>query len=110
MADPRELAPTGSWGLCGLDPLVGRPCTVPLQNPHACLLEESQKEPGSTTAKVHIAEGQELGVWGLLQERGVIDWLPLEKVYKDSRGPFCQGFLVLKNPTGSLKRGSLCRG
>ena len=87
----KSLPPQGHGGSVELVPLLVGHTRYLLQNPHANLLDETLKEPGPNTAKVHIAAGEEMAVWKLLHERGIVDWLPLEDVYKDSRGPYLSG-------------------
>ena len=93
-----SLPPAGHGGSVDLVPLlVGRTRHL-LQHPAANLLEKDMKEPGSNVGKVHIKPGEELGVWNLLKERGVTDWLPLSEVYRDTQGPFLSGLFGVEKP------------
>ena len=85
-----------------LTPLLCGRARFLVQHPEHCLLEETEKGPGRNKARVHIAPGEELKVWKLLEERGIIDWLPLSDVYCDSEGPFLSGLF------GVPKAGRFC--
>ena len=94
----KSLPPEGHGGSVDLVPLLVGRARFLLENPQANLLDESLKEPGPNTAKVHIAAGEELQVWSLLKERRVIDWLPLDKVHRDSKGPYLSGLFGVEKP------------
>ena len=69
----KSLPPQGHGGSVELVPLLVGHTRYLLQNPYANLLDETQKEPGPNTAKVHIAAGEEMAVWKLLHEQGIVD-------------------------------------
>lgn len=101
-----SLPPAGHGGSVDLVPLlVGRTRHL-LQHPAANLLEKDMKEPGSNVGKVHINPGEELGVWNLLKERGVTDWLPLSEVYRDTQGPFLSGLFGVEKPNKFATNGA----
>ena len=101
-----SLPPAGHGGSVDLVPLlVGRTRHL-LQHPAANLLEKDMKEPGSNVGKVHINPGEELGVWNLLKERGVTDWLPLSEVYRDTQGPFLSGLFGVERPNKFATNGA----
>ena len=85
------MPPAGHGGSVALLPLVEGTTRWLLEHPEECLLEASLQKPGPNTAAVHISKGHEKKVWGLLQERGIVDWFPLSKIHRDDHGPFLSG-------------------
>ena len=94
----RSLPPAGHGGSVDLAPLLVGRARFLLQNPSSNLLEADEREPGANSACVHIALGEELEVWQLLQDRGVIEWLPLSEVHKDAQGHFLSGMFGVEKP------------
>ena len=86
-----SVPPAGHGGSVALLPLVEGTTRWLLEHPEECLLEASLQKPGPNTAAVHISKGHEKKVWGLLQERGIVDWFPLSKIHRDDHGPFLSG-------------------
>ena len=86
-----SVPPVGHGGSVAVLPLVEGTTKWFLENPRECILEPSLQKPGANRAAVHIVPGDEEKVWGLLQERGVIDWLPLSSIYHNEKGPFLSG-------------------
>ena len=70
-----------------------------MENPLENLLEIRDRTAGQMQAKVHIPKGQELQVFELLEQRGVITWVAAKEVYSDVEGECLNGMF------GVLKRG-----
>ena len=62
-----------------------------IEHPEECLLPPSARQEGPNCAAVHIIPGDELAVWRLLEQCGIVEWLPKEAVHRDERGPFLSG-------------------
>ena len=100
------LPPAGHGGAIDLVPLLVGQARYLVQNPMAVLLDEDLKEPGPNSAKVHIKKGEELGVWKLLESRGVVGWLREENVYRDSQGPYLSGMFGVEKPNKKSELGA----
>ena len=59
---------------------------------HCCRLSRG------ATAKVHIKRGCEMEVFGLLKDRGIIDWVPADSAYSDGRGTYLSGLFGVVKP------------
>ena len=94
----KSLPPLGHGGSVDLIPFLEGKTRHLLLNPKEVLLGAGERIPGSNRARVHIAPGEGLSVWKLLEERGVIDWLPLEDVHVDAGGPFLSGLFGVPKP------------
>ena len=93
IAQPLELSydqilnsvpPRGHGGAVSLAPLLVGRARYLLENPEACLLAAEDRVPGPASARVHIRRGEDVKVWQLLVERGVVKWLEVEKVFRDA--------------------------
>ena len=68
-----------------------------MENPLESLLPLRERNTGPMQAKVHIEKGAEMAVFELLDERGVITWLPESEVFRDETGECLNGlFGVVK--------------
>ena len=94
----KGLPPVGHGGsIPAVDFLKGR-TTFLVLNPEETLLPEEKREPIPLQAKVHIQKGQEVAVFELLRERGIIRWVPEETVYCTPRGPVLNGLFGVIKP------------
>ena len=67
------------------------------QHPLESLLEKSERGSSPVTARVRLKNGEELPVFDLLHERGIIAWVQEETAFKDERGTYLSGiFGVIK--------------
>ena len=87
----KSLPPVGHGGSVELAPLLVGRSRFLVENPEQVLLSPDEKTPGPNVRRVHIKKGEELGVWKLLEERGIITWLPIGKVHQDQGGPYLSG-------------------
>ena len=87
----KSLPPLGHGGSVDLEPLLVGRAKYLIQHPEMILLEQDEREPGPNRGRVHIAAGEELKVWKLLEERGIIEWVNVKNVHQDSGGPFLSG-------------------
>ena len=87
----KSVPPPGHGGSVPLAPLLVGGTRWQLEHPESCVLPPCARTPGPNTAAVHIVPGQEREVWGLLEERGVIEWMDKEEVFRDENGPFLSG-------------------
>ena len=69
-----------------------------VENPLENLISLRDRGPGSRQAKVHIVRGHELEVFKLLENRGVITWLPSDAAYKDDDGWCLNGLFGVEKP------------
>ena len=86
-----SVPPVGHGGSVAVTPLLEGSTRWLIEHPEECILQPSAREPGPNTAAVHIIPGDELAVWQLLEERGIIEWLPEESIFRDEQGPFLSG-------------------
>lgn len=94
----KGLPPVGHGGsIPVVDFLKGRTKFLVL-NPEETLLPEEKREPIPLQAKVHIQRGQEVAVFELLRERGIIRWVPEETVFCTPRGPVLNGLFGVVKP------------
>ena len=98
----KGLPPKGHGASVPLSPLLEGKTRHLVLNPEECLLEKKDRSPGKATARVHIAEGEGLKVWRLLEERGIVDWIRLSEVFHDEEGPYLSGMF------GVPKAGRYC--
>lgn len=94
----KSLPPLGHGGSVPLLPLLVGRARFLLEHPEEVVLPPELWDFGSTTARVHIKESEELAVWGLLAERGVVDWIDLDDVFRDDRGPVLSGLFGVPKP------------
>ena len=94
----KGLPPKGHGGSVSLLPFLHGRTRFLLEHPEESLLAEDDRGACPTTAKVHIQKGEELGVFKLLEERGVISWLPAELAYSDRFGTYLSGLFRVVKP------------
>ena len=87
----KSVPPIGHGGSVPVAPLLEGTTRWLIEHPEECLLPPSARQEGPNCAAVHIIPGDELAVWRLLEQRGIIEWLPKEAVHRDERGPFLSG-------------------
>ena len=87
----KGLPPIGHGGAIPIIPFLSGRARYLIEHPEECLIPEVDRPPGPTSAKVHIKKGDELKVFKLLEERGVITWLPSSSAYGDCRGVYLNG-------------------
>ena len=93
----KGLPPVGHGGSIPILPFIGGRAKYLLENPRELLLEKEDRGDSPCTARVHIAPGQELDVFQLLYERGVITWVDSSTAFSDERGEYLSGmFGVVK--------------
>eukprot|EP00438_Fugacium_kawagutii_P005000 Skav230039 [mRNA] locus=scaffold465:66745:71032:+ [translate_table: standard] len=92
------MPPVGHGGSVELAPLLTGRSRFLLEHPEELLLPQDQKPPGPNTAKVHIKKGDEPAIFNLLRDRGVIDWVPSEQVYRDEGGLYLSGLFGVPKP------------
>ena len=86
-----SLPPLGHGGSVALLPLLQGHARFLMEHPERSVLEMGERGEGPTTARVHILAGDELKVWKLLEERGVIEWLDEDSTYRDAGGVYRAG-------------------
>ena len=93
----KGLPPKGHGGSVPILPFLHGRAKFLLEHPEESLLEESQRGLAPISAKVHIQKGEEVPLFSLLHERGVISWEPADSVFRDNRGAYLSGlFGVIK--------------
>lgn len=93
----KGLPPVGHGGSIPITPFLKGRTRFLLEQPEESLLPEKDRGCAPPTARVHISKGKELQVFKLLEERGIIGWLPDEQVFRDKRGQYLSGmFGVIK--------------
>ena len=101
----KSLPPKGHGGcipVCNF--LKGRTKFL-VENPLESFIPVRERGPGPMQAKVHIKKGEELDVFGLLEDRGVISWLADSEVYKDETGSCLNGMFGVLKPGNFTESG-----
>eukprot|EP00435_Cladocopium_sp_Y103_P009201 s976_g2.t1 len=93
----KGLPPKGHGGSIPILPFLRGRTKYLMKNPLESMLDESERGGAPVTARVHIKKGEELEVFNLLEERGVIQWVPEDLAFSDCRGTYLSGlFGVVK--------------
>lgn len=91
------LPPRGHGASVPIEPYVTGRTKYLLENPLESLLDVSERGTASCQAKVHVRPGESLEVFKLLEDRGIVSWVPSEVAFSDSRGTYLNGlFGVIK--------------
>ena len=93
-----SLPPLGHGGSVELAPLLEGRTRFLIENPHEVVLGKGTPKTARNTAKVHLCPGEESQIFRLLFERGVIDFVPEDKVYSDSDGKYLSGLFGVPKP------------
>ena len=102
-----SVPPKGHGGSVALAPLLRGRAKFLLEHPAECLLAAEERSPGSCKARVHIKAGEELKVWKLLEERGVIKWLDVDKVFRDAHDSCSAGMFGVPKTGKFTKEGEV---
>ena len=102
----QSVPPKGHGASVELTPwLTGKSQHLVL-HPEECILAAEEKAPGRNRGRVHVKAGEELKVFSFLEDRGVIEWVPLEDVFADKDGPFLAGMFGVQKPGKFCKSGA----
>ena len=93
-----SLPPLGHGGSVELSPLLEGRTRFLIENPKEVLLGDSALKVAKNTARVHIHPGEEASIFKTLFERGVVDFVPEERVFADSDGKFLSGLFGVPKP------------
>lgn len=93
-----SLPPMGHGGSVELAPLLKGRTRFLIENPHEVVLPKGFWKPSKNTAKVHLKSGEEPRVFRTLFERGVVDFVPEEKVFSDADGKYLSGLFGVPKP------------
>ena len=102
----KSLPPLGHGGSVELAPLLQGRTRFLIENPEQVLLPSPPLQKVRNSAKVHIAKGEEVALFRLLFERGVIDFVPEKEVYSDVNGPFLSGLFGVPKPNKFSSKGA----
>lgn len=69
-----------------------------LEHPEEVLLPAHKRGPGPNHAKVHIAKGEELPLFKMLADRGIVTFVPESSVFGDSQGLYLSGMFGVPKP------------
>ena len=94
----KSLPPLGHGGSVPLGPLLVGRSRFLLEHPEYVVRAPHLQEPGRNTARVHIKAGEELKVWKLLEERGIVGWINIKDVHQNEHGPFLSGLFGVPKP------------
>ena len=70
-----------------------------LTNPEECLLDDLPLSFTLPKAKIHIAEGERMGIATELVDRGVCDWIPLSEVAEFRGSKILNGLFGVEKPS-----------
>lgn len=99
----KSLPPVGHGGSVPLVPLLSGRTRYLVENPHENILDEAEWGDVKLQAKVHVQKGEELAIWRLLEERGIIRWVPESVAYRTPKGPLLNGLFGVEKP-GKLSK------
>ena len=102
----KSLPPVGHGGSVELAPLLQGRTRFLIENPEQVLLRSPPLQKVRNSAKVHIAKGEEIALFRLLFERGVIDFVPENEVFSDCNGPFLSGLFGVPKPNKMSPKGA----
>ena len=94
----KSLPPEGHGGCIPVVKFLKGRTKFLVENPLESFIPVQNREPGPMQAKVHIQKGAELQVFGLLENRGVISWLPVSEVFGDETGYCLNGLFGVVKP------------
>eukprot|EP00435_Cladocopium_sp_Y103_P028366 s1320_g7.t1 len=95
----KSLPPVGHGGAIQVLPFLKGRTKFLVEHPLESLIPLRDRAGVSMSAKVHIAHGQELQVFQLLEQRGVINWVTDETIYRDSSGQLLNGLFGVVKPS-----------
>ena len=98
----KGLPPSGHGGSIPVIPFLRGYTKFLMENPLESLLAVEERGSSPVSARVHIVKGQELDVFNLLYQRGIIKWIPSEQAFSDERGTYLNGLF------GVIKPGKFC--
>ena len=101
----KSLPPLGHGGSVELAPLLHGRTRYLLENPEQVLLRHPGRAGGKHTAKVHIAKGEEVALFQLMFERGVVDFVREDDVFRDAEGPYLSGLFGVPKPSKVTEKG-----
>eukprot|EP00438_Fugacium_kawagutii_P033223 Skav231044 [mRNA] locus=scaffold446:243817:254709:+ [translate_table: standard] len=92
------LPPVGHGGSIDVVKFLRGRTRYLILNPEENLVPPSERPEAPIQSKVHIRKGDELKVFELLQSRGIIDWVPADSAYTDTRGTYLNGLFGVVKP------------
>lgn len=98
----KGLPPPGHGGSISVIPFLKGYTKFLMEHPLESLLAVEERGSTPVSAKVHIVKGQELEVFNLLFQRGIIKWIPSEQAFSDEIGTYLNGLF------GVIKPGKFC--
>ena len=94
----KSLPPLGHGGSIDVIPLLQGRTRFLMENPSQVLLDGARRKGFKNKAKVHISPGEEVPLFQLLFERGVIDYVNEDEVFCDEGGPYLSGLFGVPKP------------
>ena len=94
----KSLPPLGHGGSINVIPLLQGRTRFLMENPSQVLLDGARRKGFKNKAKVHISPGEEIPLFQLLFERGVIDYVNEDEVFCDEGGPYLSGLFGVPKP------------
>ena len=94
----KGLPPVGHGGAIPVTPFLKGRTRFLMEHPEESLLPECDRGTAPVTAKVHVEKGGEVEIFSLLYERGIVDWIPADQAFCDSRGTYLSGLFGVVKP------------
>lgn len=94
----KSLPPVGHGGSIDVIPLLQGRTKFLMEHPSQVLLQGPKQRGFKNKAKVHISPGEEVSLFRLLFERGVIDFVKEDEVHSDEGGPYLSGLFGVPKP------------
>lgn len=94
----KSLPPVGHGGSIDVIPLLQGRTKFLMEHPSQVLLQGPKQRGFKNKAKVHICPGEEVSLFRLLFERGVIDFVKEDEVHSDEGGPYLSGLFGVAKP------------
>lgn len=98
------LPPRGHGASVPVEPFVVGRTKYLLEHPLESLRCFSERVDTPCQARVHIKAGESLAVFKLLEDRGIISWVPANTAFTDERGTYLNGLF------GVIKQGRFTGG
>ena len=94
----QSMPPVGHGGSVDLAPLLVGRSRFLVEHPEHVLIPEDRRPKGSNSAKVHLVNGEEIKIFQLMRERGIITFISENEVFADEGGKYLSGLFGVPKP------------
>eukprot|EP00438_Fugacium_kawagutii_P017079 Skav213874 [mRNA] locus=scaffold2374:77699:81990:+ [translate_table: standard] len=100
------LPPVGHGGSIDVMKFLRGRTKYLLEHPLENMVPIDERPEAPIQAKVHIKKGEELKVFELLHDRGIIEWIPESHTFSDQRGVYLNGLFGVVKPKRFTQSGA----